>query len=35
MSHKGFSHIALTTLDLDNTRRFYEDVLGFKVSCAI
>lgn len=30
MSHKGFSHIALTTMDLDNTRRFYEDVLGFK-----
>ncbi len=30
MSHKGFSHIALTTLDLEKTRRFYEEVLGFK-----
>jgi catechol 2,3-dioxygenase-like lactoylglutathione lyase family enzyme len=30
MSNKGFSHIALTTLDLEKTRRFYEDVLGFK-----
>ena len=30
MSHKGFSHIGLSTLDLDKTREFYEDVLGFK-----
>jgi catechol 2,3-dioxygenase-like lactoylglutathione lyase family enzyme len=31
MSNKGFSHIGLSTLDLDKTREFYEDVLGFKV----
>jgi catechol 2,3-dioxygenase-like lactoylglutathione lyase family enzyme len=30
MSHKGFSHIGLSTLDLDKTREFYESVLGFK-----
>jgi catechol 2,3-dioxygenase-like lactoylglutathione lyase family enzyme len=30
MTHKGFSHIGLSTLDLDKTRAFYEDVLGFK-----
>ena len=30
MSNKGFSHIGLSTLDLDRTRVFYEDVLGFK-----
>jgi catechol 2,3-dioxygenase-like lactoylglutathione lyase family enzyme len=30
MSHKGFSHIGLSTLDLDKTREFYEQVLGFK-----
>ena len=30
MSHKGFSHIGLSTLDLDKTRDFYEGVLGFK-----
>src|SRR2546421_9828900 len=36
MSHKGFSHIGLSTLDLDKTRAFYEDVLGFKaVRCDI
>ena len=29
MSHKGFSHIGLSTLDLDATRDFYERVLGF------
>jgi catechol 2,3-dioxygenase-like lactoylglutathione lyase family enzyme len=29
MSHKGFSHIGLSTLDLDRTRAFYEGVLGF------
>lgn len=31
MSHKGFSHIGLSTRDLDKTRDFYEGVLGFKV----
>jgi catechol 2,3-dioxygenase-like lactoylglutathione lyase family enzyme len=36
MSHKGFSHIGLSTLDLDKTREFYEGVLGFKpVRCDI
>ncbi len=30
MSHKGFSHFGLSTLDLDKTREFYEGVLGFK-----
>jgi catechol 2,3-dioxygenase-like lactoylglutathione lyase family enzyme len=30
MSHKGFSHIGLSTLDLDKTRAFYEGVLGFR-----
>jgi catechol 2,3-dioxygenase-like lactoylglutathione lyase family enzyme len=30
MSYKGFSHIGLSTLDLDKTREFYEGVLGFK-----
>jgi catechol 2,3-dioxygenase-like lactoylglutathione lyase family enzyme len=34
MSHKGFSHIGLSTLDLDKTREFYEGVLGFKVVVA-
>ena len=29
MSHKGFSHVGLSTLDLDKTREFYEGVLGF------
>ncbi len=29
MAHKGFSHIGLSTLDLDATRDFYENVLGF------
>jgi catechol 2,3-dioxygenase-like lactoylglutathione lyase family enzyme len=28
MSHKGFSHIGLSTLDLDKTREFYAGVLG-------
>jgi catechol 2,3-dioxygenase-like lactoylglutathione lyase family enzyme len=27
---KGFSHVGLSTLDLDRTRAFYEDVLGMK-----
>src|SRR2546425_7396605 len=36
MSHKGFSHIGLSTLDLDATRDFYERILGFKaVRCDI
>ena len=36
MSHKGFSHIGLSTLDLDRTREFYENVLGFRaVRCDI
>ena len=35
-SNKGFSHIGLSTLDLDKTRDFYENVLGFKaVRCDI
>lgn len=36
MALNGFSHIGLSTLDLDRTRAFYEDVLGFKaVRCDI
>ena len=36
MSHAGFSHVGLSTLDLDRTRDFYENVLGFKaVRCDI
>ena len=30
MSHRGFSHIGLSTRDLDKTRAFCEEVLGFK-----
>jgi hypothetical protein len=30
----GFSHVALSTLDLDKTRGFYEDVLGFRAVIA-
>ena len=30
MANRGFSHIGLSTLDLDKTREFYEDLLGFK-----
>jgi catechol 2,3-dioxygenase-like lactoylglutathione lyase family enzyme len=30
MSHKGFSHIGLSTLNINKTREFYEEVLGFK-----
>ncbi len=30
MSNKGFSHLGLSTLDMDKTRAFYENVLGFK-----
>ena len=29
MAHKGFSHVGLSTLDMDRTRDFYESVLGF------
>lgn len=36
MAPKGFSHIGLSTLDLDRTRDFYERVLGFRaVRCDI
>lgn len=36
MSNKGFSHIGLSTRDLDTTREFYENVLGFQaVRCDI
>ncbi|HVA39257.1 MAG TPA: VOC family protein, partial [Candidatus Binataceae bacterium] len=34
MSNKGFSHVGLSTLDLDKTREFYEKVLGFRVVVA-
>ena len=34
MAHRGFSHIGLSTLDLDKTRAFYQDVLGFKMVAA-
>ena len=34
MSNKGFSHIGLSTLDLDRTRAFYEGILGFKAVVA-
>jgi catechol 2,3-dioxygenase-like lactoylglutathione lyase family enzyme len=33
---RGFSHVGLATLDLDATRAFYEDVLGFRaVRCDV
>ena len=36
MSLKGFSHVGLSTLDMDKTRDFYENILGFKaVRCDI
>jgi catechol 2,3-dioxygenase-like lactoylglutathione lyase family enzyme len=36
MSQRGFSHIGLSTLDLDKTRDFYENILKFKpVRCDI
>ena len=36
MTHKGWSHVGLSTLDMDKTRAFYENVLGFKaVRCDI
>lgn len=31
MNRTGYSHVGLSTLDLDRTRAFYEGVLGFKV----
>ena len=34
MPHRGFSHIGLSTLDLDKTREFYEVILGFKAVVA-
>jgi catechol 2,3-dioxygenase-like lactoylglutathione lyase family enzyme len=34
MTNKGFSHVGLSTLDLDKTRQFYEKVMGFKVVIA-
>jgi catechol 2,3-dioxygenase-like lactoylglutathione lyase family enzyme len=30
MANRGFSHIGLSTRDLNKTRAFYEDILGFK-----
>jgi catechol 2,3-dioxygenase-like lactoylglutathione lyase family enzyme len=30
MTPKGFSHVGLSTLDMDRTRDFYERVLGFQ-----
>ena len=36
MAPKGFSHVGLSTLDMDQTRDFYENVLGFKaVRCDV
>ncbi len=36
MTHRGYSHVGVSTLDLDATRAFYEGVLGFKaVRCDI
>jgi catechol 2,3-dioxygenase-like lactoylglutathione lyase family enzyme len=36
MTNKGFSHVGLSTLDLDRTRDFYESVLGYKaVRCDV
>jgi catechol 2,3-dioxygenase-like lactoylglutathione lyase family enzyme len=36
VTNKGFSHVGLSTLDLDRTRDFYENVLGFEaVRCDI
>jgi catechol 2,3-dioxygenase-like lactoylglutathione lyase family enzyme len=36
MAERGFSHLGLSTLDLDRTRDFYENVLKFKaVRCDI
>ena len=30
MTHRGFSRLGLSTLDLDKTRAFYEGVPGFE-----
>jgi len=36
MTSKGWSHISLATIDMNATRAFYEDTLGFKaVRCDI
>jgi catechol 2,3-dioxygenase-like lactoylglutathione lyase family enzyme len=36
MAHLGFSHVGLSTRDMDRTRAFYEDVLGFRaVRCDV
>src|SRR5438552_12661872 len=36
MTNKGFSHLGLSTHDLDKTRDFYENALGFKaVRCDV
>ena len=36
MKNKGWSHVSLSTLDMDKTRAFYEGVLGFPaVRCDI
>ena len=36
MRHRGYSHVGLSTLDLDRTRAFYEGILGFKaVRCDV
>src|SRR5262245_65347867 len=36
MAARGWSHVGLSTLDLDATRGFYEGVLGFRaVRCDI
>lgn len=36
MPKTGFSHVGLSTLDLDRTRDFYENVLGFRaVRCDV
>src|SRR5512136_2666209 len=36
MAHRGWSHVGLSTLDMERTRTFYEGVLGFKaVRCDI
>src|ERR1700748_699703 len=34
MTNLGFSHIGLSTLDLEKTRQFYEGILGFKAVLA-
>src|SRR5688572_16162358 len=36
MARTGYSHVGLSTLDIERTRAFYEDILGFKaVRCDI